>query len=90
MQRKTLIGAAAVLVAIGLWYAFRPERLFINKTVNESLAADAGTMPADTTVVAMAEPMPASSAAAPDARVSIPLIVVMTGSLPAARCRSSH
>ena len=61
MQRKTLIGAAVVLVGLGLWYAFRPERLFINKTVNESLAADA--MPADTTVVAMAEAMPTSAGA---------------------------
>jgi hypothetical protein len=40
MQRRTvLIGALAVLGA-GAWYAFRPERLFINQTVNESLAAE--------------------------------------------------
>ena len=35
-KRKLLI--AAVIVAGGIaWYAFRPERLFVNKTVSESL-----------------------------------------------------
>jgi Electron transfer DM13 len=33
-KRNILIGACVVLLAIG-WYAFRPELLFINKTVNE-------------------------------------------------------
>ena len=38
MQRRTaVIGLAAIATAVA-WYAFRPERLFINKTVNESLA----------------------------------------------------
>jgi hypothetical protein len=41
MQRRTLIGAAVVLVGIGLWYAFRPERLFVNKVVNERFDAGA-------------------------------------------------
>jgi hypothetical protein len=36
--RNALIGLAIVVVAGG-WYAFRPERLFVNKTVNESLGA---------------------------------------------------
>ena len=36
-KRNALIGLAIVVVAGG-WYAFRPERLFVNKTVNESLA----------------------------------------------------
>lgn len=35
-KRNALIGLAIVAVAGG-WYAFRPERLFVNKTVNESL-----------------------------------------------------
>ncbi len=35
-KRKIIIGAAAVVLAIA-WYAFRPELLFINKTVNEAL-----------------------------------------------------
>src|SRR5438445_4097182 len=37
-KRKLLI--AAVIVAGGIaWYAFRPERLFVNKTVSESFPA---------------------------------------------------
>ena len=35
-KRNALIGLAIVVVAGG-WYAFRPERLFVHKTVNESL-----------------------------------------------------
>jgi len=34
IKRNMIIGAAIVVLAIG-WYAFRPELLFINKTVNE-------------------------------------------------------
>ena len=35
-KRKLVI--AALIVAGGIaWYAFRPERLFVNKTVSESL-----------------------------------------------------
>jgi hypothetical protein len=37
-NRKALFVAGIVVVAGG-WYAFRPERLFVNQTVNESLAA---------------------------------------------------
>ena len=37
-KRNALIGLAIIVVAGG-WYAFRPERLFVNKTVNESLGA---------------------------------------------------
>jgi electron transfer DM13 len=37
-KRNALIGLA-IVVAVGGWYAFRPERLFVNKTVNESLGA---------------------------------------------------
>ena len=37
MQRKSLIMAVAAVVVVAGWYVFRPERLFINKTVNESL-----------------------------------------------------
>ena len=47
-KRNALIGLAIVIVAGG-WYALRPERLFVNRTVNESLgavAAPAGTDPA--------------------------------------------
>ena len=41
-KRNALIGLAIIVVAGG-WYAFRPERLFVNKTVNESLGAIATT-----------------------------------------------
>lgn len=37
MHKRTLLISAAAIVAIAGWYAFRPERLFINQTVSESL-----------------------------------------------------
>jgi hypothetical protein len=50
-KRNALIGLAIVVVAGG-WYAFRPERLFVDNTVNESLGAVpvAGTTAAPTTL----------------------------------------
>jgi hypothetical protein len=39
-KRNVLIGAAVVALAVG-WYAFRPELLFINKTVNEEFPGGA-------------------------------------------------
>src|SRR5882672_8925732 len=33
--RKSIIMVAVILVAVAAWYAFRPERLFINQRVNE-------------------------------------------------------
>ncbi|MFN8573005.1 MAG: DM13 domain-containing protein [Gemmatimonadaceae bacterium] len=43
MQKRTvLIGVLAVLGA-GAWYAFRPERLFVNQKVSESLGDVAAT-----------------------------------------------
>jgi hypothetical protein len=37
MTRKRAIwGVVAIIVIFGLWYAFRPEKLFINKQVNEA------------------------------------------------------
>jgi hypothetical protein len=39
MNKKNMIIAAAVVLGLGAWYAFRPERLFIDKSVNESLAS---------------------------------------------------
>lgn len=50
---KLWIGLAAVAALAGGWYLFRPERLFINQTVNESLetasvpARDGMTMTAE-------------------------------------------
>jgi hypothetical protein len=34
--KRVILGVVAVLVVVGLWYAFRPEKLFINKQVNET------------------------------------------------------
>ena len=36
-QRQVIIGMAVVgVIAVG-WYLFRPELLFVNKTINEAL-----------------------------------------------------
>lgn len=59
-MKKSIIAVVA-LAAIGVaWYAFRPERLFVNQTVNES--ADATTAPA-TSAMSAATETPAMSAA---------------------------
>ena len=39
MTRKQLIYSLAVILAIALWAAFRPERLFVNTKVNEAMPA---------------------------------------------------
>jgi hypothetical protein len=39
MKRNKLIYGLAVIVAIALWAAFRPERLFVNAKVNEAMPA---------------------------------------------------
>src|ERR1700752_694584 len=39
-KRNLLIGAGVIALAIG-WYAFRPELLFVNKTVSEEFPAGA-------------------------------------------------
>ena len=36
MNRKVLVALVALVALTGAWYAFRPERLFINQKVNES------------------------------------------------------
>jgi hypothetical protein len=35
MRKRNLIIVVVIIVVGGLWYAFRPELLFVNKTVNE-------------------------------------------------------
>lgn len=37
MSKKTLIAIAVIVLGSIAWYAFRPERLFVNQKVNESL-----------------------------------------------------
>ena len=39
MKRKKLIYGVAIILAIALWAAFRPERLFVNAKVNEAMPA---------------------------------------------------
>ncbi len=51
MRKRNAIIGLAIVAVVGGWYAFRPERLFVNKTVNESLGsvtAPAGSAPAAT------------------------------------------
>ena len=56
MSARNLVVAVVVVVAVGVgWYLFRPERLFINQRVNESLdvtPAMAGTGPQADVVLA--------------------------------------
>lgn len=47
-RKRAIWGVVAIIVLFGLWYAFRPEKLFINKQVNE--AAPAQTQGAATPV----------------------------------------
>ena len=43
-KRNLIIGAGSIALAVA-WYAFRPELLFVNKTVNEELpTVQAGSM----------------------------------------------
>lgn len=37
LNKKVFVGALGAVVLVGGWYAFRPERLFVNQKVNESL-----------------------------------------------------
>jgi hypothetical protein len=38
MSKKLVLLVALVVAGIGAWYAFRPERLFINQKVNEQFS----------------------------------------------------
>lgn len=45
-SRKSIFVVAALLVAVGAWYAFRPERILINQKVNEQFpTASAASTP---------------------------------------------
>jgi hypothetical protein len=39
MTKKPILITALFVLGAGAWYAFRPERLFVDKTVNETLAS---------------------------------------------------
>ena len=57
MQRRAIYLAVGVTVIGTLWYLFRPELLFLNKTVDEKLPGTDGTAPS----VSGAEPVVLSS-----------------------------
>ena len=44
-SRSRWIAALILVAAAGLWYAFRPERLFVNARVNESIGTVAANAP---------------------------------------------
>ena len=44
MKRKKLIYGVAIILAIALWAAFRPERLFVNAKVNEAMPAGSSNL----------------------------------------------
>ncbi len=52
-MKRTVITLIALVALVGLWYAFRPERLFVNQSVSESFPAPA---PAQT-VAAKGQPV---------------------------------
>ncbi len=43
MSKKKILWLIAIVAAVGLWYAFRPELLFVNETVSESFPASTST-----------------------------------------------
>lgn len=47
MQKKTILITLGAVAAVGLWYAFRPERLVVNQSVNEAFPS--GGAPAAST-----------------------------------------
>ena len=59
MRRKMWLGLALLIVAVGGWAAFRPERLWLNQTVSESFPVGGATETA--TAAADASPMLLSS-----------------------------
>src|SRR2546428_14176802 len=38
-SRRTIITLSALVAIVAAWYAFRPERLFLNTTVSEAVPA---------------------------------------------------
>jgi hypothetical protein len=60
MKNRTLLLVLAVIALVGGWYAFRPEKLFIHTSVNESLPsmpASAAAMTTDTEPTVLASGM---------------------------------
>ncbi len=51
MQKRNAVIVAAVVLAAGAWYAFRPERAFIDTSVNETLEVASGEAATPATLV---------------------------------------
>ncbi|MDQ3585246.1 MAG: DM13 domain-containing protein [Acidobacteriota bacterium] len=49
---KLIIALVIVIAAVAGWYAFRPERLFINQSVNEQFPTATAAAPAQPSVLA--------------------------------------
>ena len=54
MNRRTILIVVALIVIVGGWYLFRPERLFVNARVNEGFPA-AGSAKTDGSPLALLE-----------------------------------
>jgi hypothetical protein len=58
MSKRALSGLVAVSLVAGGWYAFRPERIFINETVDEPFEVAAAVAATVATPVALQDAMP--------------------------------
>jgi hypothetical protein len=45
LQRKWIVAAVSLPILVALWWAFRPEKLWINERVNEAAPFDASVDP---------------------------------------------
>ena len=57
MKNRTLLIIVALVVAGVAWFLFRPERIFINRTVNEALPIETTSGSTPTTSVTVSEGM---------------------------------
>lgn len=79
-RNRLLIVGLGLVILVGGFLAFRPDKLFVDDAVNESLAdafADADSTPTETTVVIQEDPVSVD-----DADVTIPEVEVETETAP--------
>ncbi len=50
MSRKLIVIVVALIIVAGAWYAFRPERLFVNQQVNEQFPSASAATASTTTI----------------------------------------
>jgi Electron transfer DM13 len=43
-RKRVAVTTVTVIISVCLWYAFRPEKLFVNKKVNEGLPSNVGEL----------------------------------------------